>query len=118
MDRLARNRSAVKRKMATRPSWRGSRFLLPACSVNQSDSLQASMLNTCRFLLAPLMFVFMCIDALAQSYPTKTVRVIVPTGGGGGADAQGRLMSKRFSESMGQPFVVDNRPGAAGIIGA
>jgi tripartite-type tricarboxylate transporter receptor subunit TctC len=78
---------------------------------------KASMFNACRFLVAPLMYIF-CIGALAQSYPTKTVRVIVPTGGGGGADAQGRLMSKRFSESMGQPFVVDNRPGAAGIIGA
>jgi tripartite-type tricarboxylate transporter receptor subunit TctC len=55
--------------------------------------------------------------ALAQSYPVKTVRVICPTGPGGGADVQARLMSKRFTESMGQPFVVENRPGASGIIG-
>jgi tripartite-type tricarboxylate transporter receptor subunit TctC len=56
--------------------------------------------------------------ALAQTYPAKTVRVIVPTGPAGGADMQGRLISKRFSESMGQQFFVDNRPGASGIIGA
>ena len=56
--------------------------------------------------------------AVAQSYPAKTVRVIVPTGPSGGADLQGRLMAKRLSESMGQPFFVENRPGASGTIGA
>jgi tripartite-type tricarboxylate transporter receptor subunit TctC len=56
--------------------------------------------------------------ALAQGYPAKTVRVIVPTGPSGGADTQGRLMSKTFTESMGQSFFVDNRPGASGIIGS
>jgi tripartite-type tricarboxylate transporter receptor subunit TctC len=56
--------------------------------------------------------------ALAQPYPTKTVRVIVPTGPSGGADMQGRLMSKRLSEALGQAFVVENRPGASGTIGA
>ena len=55
---------------------------------------------------------------VAQSYPLKTVRVIVPTGPSGGADLQARLMSKRFTESMGHPFVVENRPGASGTIGA
>ena len=56
--------------------------------------------------------------ALAQSYPVKTMRVIVPTGPSGGADVQARLMSKRFAESMGQSFFVENRPGASGTIGA
>ncbi len=56
--------------------------------------------------------------APAQIYPAKTVRVVIPTGPSGGADMQGRLMSKRFTESMGQSFFVDNRPGASGIIGA
>jgi tripartite-type tricarboxylate transporter receptor subunit TctC len=42
----------------------------------------------------------------------------VPFGPGGGTDIQGRLLSKKFYESMGQTFVVDNRPGAAGLIGA
>jgi tripartite-type tricarboxylate transporter receptor subunit TctC len=56
--------------------------------------------------------------ASAQSYPARTVRVIVPTGPSGGADMQGRLMSKRLSESLGQSFFVENRPGASGTIGA
>ena len=55
---------------------------------------------------------------LAQSWPDKTVRVIVPFGPGGGTDIQGRLLGKKFYESLKQTFVVDNRAGAAGLIGA
>lgn len=58
------------------------------------------------------------ISAHAQEWPDKPVRIIVPFGPGGGTDLQGRLLSKKFYESMGQTFVVDNRPGAAGLIGA
>jgi tripartite-type tricarboxylate transporter receptor subunit TctC len=54
----------------------------------------------------------------AQSWPDKTVRIIVPFGPGGGTDIQGRLLGKKFYESTGQTFVVDNRAGAAGLIGA
>lgn len=62
----------------------------------------------------------MCLTGgvLAQAYPAKAVRVIVPFGAGGGTDIQGRLLSKKFYESMGQTFVIDNRPGAGGLIGA
>jgi len=56
--------------------------------------------------------------AHAQAWPTKPVRVIVPFGAGGGTDIQARLLSKNFHESMGQTFVVENRAGAGGIIGA
>jgi|WetSurMetagenome_2_1015567.scaffolds.fasta_scaffold62521_3 tripartite-type tricarboxylate transporter receptor subunit TctC len=57
-------------------------------------------------------------QAVAQSWPTRPVRIIVPFGAGGGTDIQGRLLSKKFYESMGQTFIVDNRPGASGLIGA
>lgn len=57
-------------------------------------------------------------DAVAQSWPSRAVRIIVPFGAGGGTDIQGRLLGKKFYESMGQNFVVDNRPGAGGLIGA
>jgi tripartite-type tricarboxylate transporter receptor subunit TctC len=54
----------------------------------------------------------------AQNWPDKPVRIIVPFGPGGGTDIQGRLLSKKFYETMAQTFVVDNRAGAAGLIGA
>jgi len=56
--------------------------------------------------------------AVAQTWPTKSVSIVVPFGPGGGTDIQGRLLGKKFTESMGQTFVVDNRAGAAGLIGA
>jgi tripartite-type tricarboxylate transporter receptor subunit TctC len=58
------------------------------------------------------------IAAQAQTYPVRTVRIVVPTAPGAGSDTQARLIAKRFTESMGQPFVVDNRAGASGVIGA
>jgi tripartite-type tricarboxylate transporter receptor subunit TctC len=54
----------------------------------------------------------------AQNWPVKPVRVIVPFGAGGGTDIQARLLGKNFHESMGQTFVVENRAGAGGLIGA
>ena len=57
-------------------------------------------------------------NANAQAWPAKAVRVIVPFGPGGGTDIQGRLLSKKFYESMGQTFVIENRSGAGGMIGA
>jgi len=57
-------------------------------------------------------------NVAAQNWPDKPVRIIVPFGPGGGTDIQGRLLAKKFYESMGQTFIVDNRPGAAGLIGA
>jgi tripartite-type tricarboxylate transporter receptor subunit TctC len=78
-------------------------------------------------LASPMRFASLLISAVtlgvsgavhAQNWPDKTVRVIVPFGPGGGTDIQGRLLGKKFYESMGQTFVVDNRAGAAGLIGA
>lgn len=54
----------------------------------------------------------------AQAYPAKTVRVICPWPAGGLIDVVGRIVFQKMSENTGQQFIVDNRPGAIGVIGA
>ena len=54
----------------------------------------------------------------AAEWPTRPVNVVVPWPAGGSTDILGRLLTKRFSESFGQPFLVDNRTGANGNLGA
>ena len=56
-------------------------------------------------------------EALAQSWPTKRVTVIVPFTAGSATDIMARTVAQRLSEQLGQPFVVENRPGAGGTIG-
>src|SRR5262245_40928458 len=54
--------------------------------------------------------------ARAQAYPTRPVRIIVNSAPGGAPDILARLMGQWLSERLGQPFVIDNRPGAGGNI--
>lgn len=55
--------------------------------------------------------------ACAQSYPSKTMRIIAPFSAGGAADLMARYLCEKFPQSMGQPCVVENRTGAGGMIG-
>jgi tripartite-type tricarboxylate transporter receptor subunit TctC len=55
--------------------------------------------------------------ASAQDYPSKPIKLIVSFGPGGGADIVGRILGQAMAEKLGQPVVIENRPGAAGTIG-
>src|SRR5437879_8865379 len=62
----------------------------------------------------PAVFATQC---RAQDYPARPVRIIVPFGAGGPADVAARLLGNMLQERFGQPFVVENRTGAGGVIG-
>ncbi len=55
--------------------------------------------------------------SLAQTYPTRPVKIIVPFATGGPADNYARILAQRLQDTMGQPFVVEDRPGAGSLIG-
>ncbi len=58
-----------------------------------------------------------CSQVLAQAYPTHPVKLIVPYGVGGPADIYGRFLGTKLQEALGQPFVVEDRPGGGSIVG-
>jgi len=72
---------------------------------------------TCpRFVLA-LAIALLATPAVAQDYPSRPVKIIVPFGPGGPADVVARQLGSILQENFGQPFVVENRTGAGGVIG-
>ena len=75
-------------------------------------------MNTGRsLLLAALLFAGFAVPAHAQWKPDRPVRIVVPYPPGGASDVAARSMSERVGEELGQPVVVENRPGAGGIVG-
>jgi tripartite-type tricarboxylate transporter receptor subunit TctC len=65
-----------------------------------------------RALCLAFALVMLCAAAHAQNFPTRPVRVLIPLAPGGGMDTIARALSQKLTESMGQNFIVDNRPGA------
>src|SRR5205823_9795899 len=55
--------------------------------------------------------------ALAQSYPTRPIRLVVPFGAGGGTDNLARIIEPLVSKALGHPLVIENRPGGGSTIG-
>src|SRR5688572_6650093 len=71
-----------------------------------------------RHLLFAAWFAIGVGHALAQEFPTKPVRLIVPFPAGGASDVLGRILAQKLTDRLGQQVVVDNRAGAGGSIGA
>ena len=76
-------------------------------------------MRSSRFVLCLIVAAVMVAStgAIAQGYPNKPIRVIVPFGAGGPADIYARYLGQQMLQPLGQPFVVENRPGAGSIIG-
>jgi tripartite-type tricarboxylate transporter receptor subunit TctC len=75
------------------------------------------MLHIVSRILAWASIAIISSAAFAQEYPTKLVKIIVPFAAGGPADVYARFLGQRLQEVLGQPFIIENRPGAGAIIG-
>jgi tripartite-type tricarboxylate transporter receptor subunit TctC len=71
-----------------------------------------------RGLVACALILFVAVEAFAQAYPTRPVRIVIPWPAGGITDVIARGISLHLSEAFGQQMVIDNRPGAGGTVGA
>ena len=69
-------------------------------------------------MMVAALLVVPVVTSGAQNYPDRPVRIVVPVAAGGGVDILARIVGQHFNAVWGQPFIVDNRPGAGGSLGA
>jgi tripartite-type tricarboxylate transporter receptor subunit TctC len=75
------------------------------------------MLRTLAQLIGCAFATLVALPAFAQDYPNKPVKIIVPFAAGGPADIYARFLGQRLQDALGQPFVIDDRPGGGSVIG-
>jgi tripartite-type tricarboxylate transporter receptor subunit TctC len=76
------------------------------------------MLRNTRARLLACLLGIIAIDAAAQAYPSRPIRLVIPFSPGGATDVPGRLITQKLAETFGQQIIVDNRPGAGSAIGS
>jgi tripartite-type tricarboxylate transporter receptor subunit TctC len=74
------------------------------------------MMNVRSAWIAPLTVLIACTPAAAQNYPSQPIRAVVGYAAGGGADGMIRMISNELAEALGQPVIIDNRPGGGTVI--
>ena len=75
-----------------------------------------SPIRSCLVLALTLLAASACPWAQAQSFPSKPIRIVVPNAPGGGGDLTTRTVGQKISETLGQPVIIDNKPGAGGVL--
>src|SRR5205085_1103902 len=80
--------------------------------------MQFSLRRACARLFLAAMAVIAAAPAVADSFPTKPITIIVPFPPGGTTDVLARTIGQKLNEAWGQPVIIDNRPGAGATIGA
>lgn len=73
--------------------------------------------SICSLLVAPLLALCAFSSAAAQGFPNRPIKIVIPYGPGGGTDNLVRLLAPALTQSLGQTIVIENRPGAATVIG-
>jgi tripartite-type tricarboxylate transporter receptor subunit TctC len=91
----------------------------PRCKNNgaQGDTMPVRSTTLSLVLLASAALLAAAVDAAAQAYPDRPIKIVVPIGPAGSYDIVGRLLADQLSKRLGQSVVVENRPGAGTIVG-
>ena len=96
----------------------GGKAVQPHQPAGHGQAAQRIRMTAGTIMGAVILIGAMIAPLCAQTYPGKPLRLIIPfPGGGGGADYVGRVIGQKLAERLGQPVVIENRPGAAGNIG-